>query len=144
MHPTATDELLKVLSHASTVEELEAYTAATAAQTPPMAFHEYIEQQLQKKDMTASRLIQNAQLQRTYGYQILSGAKNPGRDKVIALCLALSLTLEDTQRALTLAKDGILYPKNRRDAVIIFALQKKFSVLETNDLLYNVNEAILD
>lgn len=143
MHPTATDELLKILNAANTVEELADYTAATSEQTPAKPFHQYVEELLHDKGISASQLIQKAQLQRTYGYQILSGAKNPGRDKVLAICLALSLTLEETQRALTLTKEGILYPKNRRDAVIIFALNKGFTVLETNDLLYNVEEDIL-
>ena len=144
MHPTATDELLKVLNAADTLTDLEIYAEATAKQTPAKAFHQYIEELLQAKDMQASQLIQNAQLQRTYGYQILNGTKNPGRDKVIAICLTLTLSLEESQRALTLAKEGVLYPKNRRDAVIIFAINKGFSVQEANELLYSVGEEILN
>ena len=144
MHPTATDELLKVLNAADTLTDLESYTEATAKQTPAKSFHQHIEELLQAKEMQASQLIQDAQLQRTYGYQILNGTKNPGRDKVLAICLALTLSLEESQRALTLAKEGVLYPKNRRDAVIIFAINKGFSVQETNELLYNVGEEILN
>ena len=144
MHPTATDELLKLLKSAHTLEDLESYTEATARQTPAITFHQYIENCMDTRGISASQLIQNAQLQRTYGYQILNGTKKPGRDKILSLCLALCMTLEETQRALTLAKEGVLYPKNRRDAVIIFALNKGFSVLETNDLLYSVEEELLN
>lgn len=143
MHPKSTDELLKVLQQVSTTSELSAYNAVTQQQTPAKPFHEYITDVMQEKKLTASQLIQSSQIPRTYGYQILSGTKNPGRDKVLSLCLALNMPLEDTQRALLLANEGALYPKNRRDAVIIFALNKKFSVMETNELLYQAEEAIL-
>lgn len=144
MHPKTTDELLKVLNGISSVQELHTYTEATSTQTPAKTFDAYMAECMAAKGLSASELIHKAQIQRTYGYQILNGTKNPGRDKVIALCLALSLTLVETQRALTLAKEGILYPKCRRDSVIIFSINKGFSVLETNELLYNVEEPLLD
>lgn len=143
MHPKTTDELLKVLNSITTTSDLEDYTQKTTAQTPALPFHEYINMHLKDSALNASQLIQQAQIQRTYGYQILNGNKNPGRDKVIALCLALSLSLEETQRALTLAGEGALYPKSKRDSVIIFSINKRLSVQETNELLYQVEEEIL-
>lgn len=75
--------------------------------------------------MTPAELIASAGIQRNYGYQILDGRRHPARDKVLSLCLALTLDVTETQRALTLTQNGQLYSKNRRDSILIFALEKK-------------------
>ena len=93
--------------------------------------------------LTASELIREAHLQRNYGYQILDGKRNPSRDKVIALCLALHLNITDTQRALNISQNGQLYSKSRRDSILIFAIEKNLSVMDTNELLFEMNEPIL-
>ena len=127
-----------------TVSELEDFTKIADQSTSRHTFAEYINNCLATSGMTQSQLIQDAQIQRNYGYQILNGTKNPGRDKVLSLCLALSLPLAEVQRALTLAKEAILYPKNKRDSVLIFCINKKLSVLDTNDLLFHVKEKLLN
>lgn len=71
-------------------------------------------------------------------------AKNPGRDKVLALCLAAQMNYDETQRALVLADVGKLYPRRKRDSIIIFALNQKLTVQQTNELLYAENEKILE
>ncbi|MCR5805336.1 MAG: helix-turn-helix transcriptional regulator [Clostridia bacterium] len=101
----------------------------------------HIKNLLKEKGMTPSGLIKASRIERTYCYQILNGRKRPGRDKVLAIALALELTLEETQRLLAIAKEGVLYPKSRRDSVIIFALNKHYSLINTNLLLANYNEA---
>ena len=72
------------------------------------------------------------------------GRRSPSRDKVISLCLALKLELPETQRALTLTKNGQLYSKNKRDSILIFAFGKKLSVIDTNVLLEEMNEPVLN
>ena len=72
----------------------------------------------------------------TDAYQILNGSKNPGREKVLALCIAAGMNYEETQRALTLANLGKLYPRRKEDSIVIFALEHKLSILQTNELLY--------
>lgn len=143
MNPKTTNELLKLLNSADSVSELNDYTKMAEKNTLIHSFPEYIADCLSRIDMSQSELIQKAQIQRNYGYQILNGTKNPGRDKVIALCLALSLSLPEVQRALTLAQEGILYPKNRRDSVLIFCINKRLSVQDANELLYSIDEIIL-
>ncbi len=136
-----TDELLKRLNSIETLTALDRYVKDAAGLS--MTFAEYLEKCLADSPLTPSELIHNAQIQRNYGYQILNGTRNPGRDKVISLCLALSLSLEDVQRALVLAKEGSLYPKNSRDAILIFCINRHMSVLDTNLLLDERGEAPL-
>ena len=105
-----------------------------------ISFPAYLLEKMQEKELTPARLWELAQIQRNYGYQILNGTKVPGRDKVIALCLSLSLTLEETQRALILADAGALYARRTRDSILIFSLQKGLSVSDANILLYDNSE----
>ena len=68
---------------------------------------------------------------------------NIRRDSLIAISLALSLSMEETQSLLTSAGLPALYAKNRRDAACIFALMKGIEVPELNQLLYGLEEAVL-
>ncbi len=138
-----TDELLNQLSGIDTLPELMHFTETVENADFPLSYSEHLTNLLLASSMTAGELIRRSGIQRNYGYQILSGQKNPGRDKVISFCLALHLSFEETQRSLTIAKESILYPKNKRDSIIIFCLQKKLSVQDTNDLLYEMNETVL-
>ena len=139
----STNDLLKRLNETISVTELEHYEQEAAKYHLTCTFPEFIEQQRKKADITPAKLIEKAQIQRNYGYQILNGVKKPGRDKIISLCLALNLSLEETQRALTIAKEGILYPKNTRDSVLIFCINQKLSVMDTNELLDIREEELL-
>lgn len=138
-----TDELLKRLNNTSSISALDQYTREIAKYRPSLSFPQYINDCLCVSGMTPAQLIEKAQIQRNYGYQILSGAKNPGRNKIIALCLALSLSVDEVQRALTLAKEGILYPKNPRDSILIFCINERLSVADANLLLDSRGEAVL-
>ena len=106
-------------------------------------FPEYLNEQMIAHNITAANLIAAAQIQRNYGYQILDGRRSPSRDKVISLCLALKLDLLETQRALTLTKNGQLYSKSKRDSILIFAIEKKLSVIDANALLEELGEPSL-
>lgn len=143
MNKPTTDELFKQLKRTSTVAALEKYTQELIANCPMQSFPEYLNHHLNVSGLTPAQLIKNAQIQRNYGYQILNGTRTPGRNRVIALCLALSLPLEDVQRALILAGESVLYPKNLRDSILIFSINKKMTVSDTNLLLDNKGEEIL-
>lgn len=141
-----TNELLNLLSTLHTEKQLKDYTDYLDEHSSYGTFHEYINDLIvnQRPSLSAASIIERAQIQRNYGYQILNGTRRPGRDKVLALSLALGLSLKETQRGLTLAGEPVLYSKNRRDAVLIFALQKQLSVSSTNELLFQLEERPLE
>ena len=78
-----------------------------------------------------------------YIYQVFRGIKNPSRDVVLCIALALQLACPDTGQLLRIARMPALDARNRRDSVILFALNRKLSVPETNDILYELGEACL-
>ena len=82
-------------------------------------------------------------LQKT-GYTIpLMIEKAPNRNLLIRMAIIMKLSLEETQRLLRIAQKGELYPKIQRDAAIIFCIQNKYNLIDTNELLENLGEAIL-
>lgn len=143
MSQLTTDELLKQLRSANSVSKLNEYTSTLSEHIGYKSFAEYIISYLSEHHISESELILASQIQRNYAYQILNGSKNPGREKVLALCLAAGMNYEETQRALTLAGLGKLYPRRKEDSVIIFAIERGLSVLQTNELLYEECEKTL-
>lgn len=138
-----TNELLNELNAINTVASLNSFMENTARYKSDITFSTYMLNCLEKTGLTTPELIEKAQIQRNYAYQILNGTKNPGRDKVISLCLAMTFSLEETQRALTIAHEAVLYPKNKRDSILIFSINKNLSVPETNELLFELQEKTL-
>ena len=90
---------------------------------------------LEKKQVIKSDVIKKTTLDRTYTYQMFSGERLPSKDKVIQLALALNCTVQETDRLLSLSNNASLYVKVKRDAIIMFAINENYSVLQTNELL---------
>lgn len=140
----STDELLKRLHSTRSISELSEYNAALPKNNGFSSFSDYLCAYIQERNISESELIKNSLIQRTYAYQILNGTKNPGRDKVLALCLAAHMNYDESQRALTLAGLGKLYPRRKKDSILIFALEHGLSVQQTNELLFEEHEPILE
>ena len=98
---------------------------------------------LERTGISASDWIAAADISRSYGYQILRGERIPGRDILLRTALAVRLSVEETQRLLTLGGCAVLYPRIRRDAAVIFALNQSLSLLETESLLSSLPERSL-
>ena len=88
-------------------------------------------------------VIAAADISKSYAYQVLRGERTPGRDILLRTALSLSLSVKEAQRLLTVSGCGVLYPKIRRDAAVIFALNQKMTLLETEDLLSSLPERSL-
>lgn len=95
---------------------------------------------MRERQLSIPTVILRTYLSKTYVYQILSGEKAPRRDTLLRFALALQLGLESTQKLLTVAKLGALYPKVRRDAALICCLQKKLDCPKANEFLQEIGE----
>ena len=94
--------------------------------------------------MTKSAVIDKSNIQKNYCYQIFDGSKKPSRNKVLALCIAMELPVIDTNRLLKLSDHSTLYPRIKRDSIIQFAIEQKCNLIDTNILLHDMNEDIID
>ena len=110
---------------------------------PSTTLIDYLDSLISSSNLSKAQIINNSTLQRNYAYQIIDGTKQPGRDKVIMLALALNTTQQHTNNLLSLSNNGSLYPKVERDALIIIALNNHYSVMETNNLLFDYHKDIL-
>ena len=87
------------------------------------------------REMVPERVILAAQIDRTYGHQLFNGTRRPSRDKTIQIALALGLSVEETQKLLQAAGKSALYPRLKRDAVLIFCLKNGCDLIQTQNTL---------
>ena len=106
--------------------------------------NEYLSKLLIEKKLIKSEVIKQSGLTGEYAYHIFSSdRKNPSRPKVLALGLAMQLNLDELQYLLKYAKQNPLYPRNPWDSVVIFAVEHRLNVSETNELLHRAGETLL-
>ncbi len=86
-------------------------------------------------DIAPLDVINNAELDRAYGYQIFNGTRKPSRDKLIQIAIGMHLSLDDCNYLLKCGQKLPLYAKSQRDAIIIYALAHNLNVIELNELL---------
>ncbi len=109
----------------------------------PLTFSEYIKKIMIDRGLYKIDISKLSLIDRSYTSQIIEGTKKPGRDKVLAIAIGLKLSIDETQKALKLAGLNELYPKSKRDSIIIFAINQKMNVMDTNAELARYGEAEL-
>ena len=62
---------------------------------------------------------------------------------ILSIALAMELTLPETDRLLRIARMPLLEARNRRDPIPMFALSRRLTVPDTNDIPYEFDEACL-
>ena len=137
-----THDLLQVLQKIDRSDALDDYISETANQNP-IPFAEYFTSLPSVQRFTNAELIRRSGIERTYYYQLINGTRKPGRDKVILLGLSAELTVKEVQRALEMNQLGILYARNRRDSILIFALQNHLTPDDAQELLLSYHEDTL-
>lgn len=140
MDKKTTGELHQILKKIKNGKELENYINNELPPQDSMTFHAFYNSYLEQHNLEKAKVIQVSGISRTYAYQILQGEKNPSRDKILALTLAAEMDLANINQCLKLAGMNELYEKVRKDAIIIFAINRNFDIMEINELLYDMNE----
>ena len=135
-----TQELFDLLSKN---KDFDKYIEENNSELITRPLHVLLEDLLEKKQLSKSECIAVSGLDRIYAYQIFSGQKNPSRDKLIALCFGLHCNLDEAQTLLKHASYAPLYPRNNRDCAIIYAITHSLSIIDLNELLYEIEETLL-
>lgn len=105
----------------------------------------YLDELLQERGLKRKDVVREAQLNDTYGYQIFTGQrKHPSRDKILQIAFAMGLDLRTTDRLLQAAGVSRLYCKDRRDAIIMFCIDRHASLTKVNETLFDMGELTLD
>lgn len=106
-------------------------------------FHEYIEQLRNERGKKRSDIANLAAIEKAFCNQLFNGTRKPSRDKVIQLAFGFGLDLEGTQKLLQVAQKSPLYPRIKRDAAIIYCVDRSLNIDETQGLLYDLGLQIL-
>lgn len=137
----STKELTKILKNSNTLND---FIEGNLNDIKNITFTEYLNHCLSAKSANRSQIIDGANIQKNYGYQIFDGSKKPSRDKVLALAFSLKLGIEETDKLLILSDHSILYPRISRDSIIMFSLEKHCSLIDANILLHEMGEKIIE
>ena len=91
-----------------------------------------------KYDKDCAAVSVDAGLNKSYVGNIVRGVKkNPSRDALIAICLALGTTVEEVQYLLKYAGHSPLYVRRKRDVIIWFGFMKHKKRIDVDIDLYN-------
>lgn len=90
-----------------------------------------------------AKIVKETGLNKAYAYEILRNEKVPTRDKVLRFILSVEMSLSDAQRVVKLAGHSPLYPKDKRDAILVYAIMNRLNVVKTNILLEKNNFGII-
>ena len=93
-----------------------------------LSLSDYLRTLLKEKGLKRSEVVVKTGLDKAYVYQIFAGKKNPSRDKLITMAFGLKLTEKETQKMLRLSGHRELWPKDERDALFLFAIQRGMSL----------------
>lgn len=131
-----TAELENQLTNA---HDLTQFTETNEQNIPELTVSQYLEQLLNKYQLNRAEVITASGIERTYGHHIFSGKKKfPGREKLIALALTMKINHKEVQRLLYYGHHERLYVKNSWDKFIWYAINKKLTVIETNNVLFDL------
>lgn len=134
-----TEELLDELLF---TESLETYlTQEVPNKKNSLPFH--LNNLLINKHLKKSDVIRSSHLNATFAYQIFSGDRKASRNKILQLALAMGLDLRQTQTLLNVSGNNELYCKDRRDAIIIYGIDKKMNLDDIDDTLFQFGESTI-
>ena len=132
-NPTTTN-LLRAISKAPLLNQM------LGSKEEDVTLVSHLQTLLDKTGVSASELVRRMLVSKPFLYQIINGTRKPGRDMLLRMALALELSLEETQRLLTVAQRGVLYPRVRRDAALLYAVQHHYTLMEADEALRAIGE----
>lgn len=138
----STTELLNELKNFDSFKEYEKINKNSMINK---TLSQYLCDLLEEKHLKKSDVIRKGELNESYAYQMFSGVKStPSKDKLICLSIGMDLSVDETNSLLKLAELSPLYPRIKRDSIIIINMNNKKSVVEINEELYNEGEETLN
>ncbi len=135
-----TEELLKNLLKSNNIEK---YIKENEEHFIDLTISQFLSEFISAKGLKKSTVIKNAEISEIFGFQVLSGTRNPSRNTLLSLCIAMKMTLDEVQATLKIAEFAPLYPKSKRDSIIILGITNGKNVCQINNELYDNDEETL-
>ena len=122
---------------------LQAFLSANEANFSSESASMLLNEMLERKGISKASLAKQSGMSEVYLHQVFSGRRNPSRNRLLCLCFGLNATLEETQELLKQCGFAQLYPKDRRDAIILYGILNGMDLFGVNDKLFAENEETL-
>ena len=135
-----TDVLLKRLCHSSTID---GFLSRNQDELAAPDFVGAITRLCIDRQVPPEKVINKANIERSFGHQIFRGRRRPSRDVIIQLAFGFESSVDETQTLLKLAGASALYPRVKRDAVILFCIHKGYGLIDTQIMLSDLSLPLL-
>ena len=136
MNEKNTDTLQQELMSTNNLDRFLTENDASFRDVP---LQEAIQRIFDEKGMSKAQLAKQSGISEVYLHQLFSGRRFPSRSRLLCLCFGLGATVDEAQSLLQQARHAPLYSRDRRDAIIIFALSHHMTLSEVNDKLFTEN-----
>ena len=134
-HRYATIAVEQFVEHFETFEQFEKYFTDDLM-NENLLLGDYLNLLLDKYGMSANKIALEIGKSHSYIRKITGGDElNPSRDVLLAICVRLGATVDETQTLLRYAGKAPLYARRKRDAIIWYALKRKQSLSALNEYL---------
>ena len=97
----------------------------------------------ERQGLSKAELARRSCMSEVYLHQVFAGRRNPSRDKLLCLCIGMELSFDETQELLKEAAYAQLYPRIKREAVIIHGIVHHTPLEDINYRLFAEDEAAL-
>ena len=134
-----TSELINEIKNACSLYDFIKYNENECI---TITIDEYLRKLIDEKNLKVNQIASSANLG-DYTYKIFNGSRKGNRDVYIAIAIAIGVDDEQMQTLLRLSKYSPLDPRDARDSVFLYAINKNLSVTETNMILFELGKKIL-
>ena len=132
----STSRVLSEIRKASAPDQATAFHSSC----PAITLKDEIYDAMSKRSFRPKDVIRSCGIERSYFYHILNGIRCPSRNMMLRLCLCIGTDLNETNRLLRLADHPVLYAKVRRDALLIYAIERHLTMEQANQTLLEYQE----
>ena len=128
-----TNDLRQELMEAA---ELDRFLAENQENFENGSVCDLLRQLFRKRKISKATLAKQSGMSEVYLHQVFAGRRNPSRNRLLCLCFGLTATLEETQELLKQCGLAQLYPKNKRDAILLYGIVNGMDLFAVNDKLF--------
>ncbi|MBE6123553.1 MAG: helix-turn-helix domain-containing protein [Erysipelotrichaceae bacterium] len=107
-------------------------------------FVDFMQEMLKKYHMKRTDVARATGISQDYLYKVLNGSKKTAeRDYIIAICLAIGMSLSETQHALQISRMPLLSDRDIREHVLMTCISESRGVYRTNEWLERTGYPLL-
>lgn len=135
MKPKDTEKLMELMKKSGSID---AYLQENKDFLLDCDIKEYLNTLIKEKHMTKTEVFEKACIKKFVGFGFLNkdNPRKPSRNNILAMLIVMDCNLDETQTALKIAKYAPLYPKYKRDSIIIFGIENSYSINDIEQDLY--------